>query len=388
MKFSRIGIFTTALVALAGCSTLGADGKRIDYGSAAIQAKTLEVPPDLTAPETDDRFKMPQGDSGAAMTYSAYSKSGTVQSATPAAVLPDIPGVQLERDGGQRWLSIKDKPDNVWQKIKSFWLDNGLSIKSEEQAAGIMETDWMENRVKIPQTIYSQGEFDPNLDQKVYSVGERDQYSTRLERSKDGSGTEVHISQRGMEEVYSNDKKVSRWQARGNDPEKEAIMLQRMMVYFGASTDRAKDAVAPATPAPAASPAAPAAGKQATDTSAPDLAGAAALREISGNTIIVVNDAFDKTWRKVGLAIESTHLAVEDKDREKGIYYLSPIKIDVGWFDKLKFWKSNEDTDRHYRVNVKDGGKSCEVSITDQNGASNKASKQMLDAIYRNISQQ
>jgi uncharacterized lipoprotein len=118
-------------------------------------------------------------------------------------------------------------------------------------------------------------------------------------------------------------------------------------------------------------------------------AGLASLREVSGgNNIIVLNDPFDRSWRKVGLALESAGLVVDDKDREKGIYYLRPVRIDRGWLAKLMFWKSDVDTSRHYRVNVKDGGTSCEVSITDQDGASNKVSKQMLEAIYKNIDQQ
>jgi len=62
--------------------------------------------------------------------------------------------------------------------------------------------------------------------------------------------------------------------------------------------------------------------------------------------------------------------------------------LEKGWLDKMQFWKSSEDTTRHYRVNVKDGGSSCEVTITDQSGASNKASKQMLEAMYKNINKQ
>lgn len=123
------------------------------------------------------------------------------------------------------------------------------------------------------------------------------------------------------------------------------------------------------------------------DTSEP--AGLSSLREVSGgSTIIVMNDPFDRSWRKVGLALEGAGLVVDDKDREKGIYYLRPVRLDRGWLDKLMFWKSDEDTSRHYRVTVKDGGASCEVSITDQDGASNKVSKQMLEAIYKNVNQQ
>lgn len=388
MKVLQIGMASAVLVSLVSCSTLGSDGKRIDYGAAAMQVPTLEVPPDLTMPGSDERYRMP-GDTGAVATYSDYSKGGNAQS---SAVLPDIPGVRLERNAAQRWLLVSDKPENVWSVARSFWKESGLSIKSEEPAAGVMETDWVENRAKFPQAGF-QNDGDQMISGSVYSVGERDQYRTRLERSKDGAGTEVYITHRGLQEVFSNDKRVSQWQASGNDPEKEAIMLQRLMVRFGSSEARATDALAASRAIPVAAASAVAAASPAMTSPAtviaPEPAGTASLREIAdGNTIIVVSDPFDRSWRKVGLAIEGAGLAVEDKDREKGIYYLRPIKLESGWLDKLKFWKSNEDTVRHYRVNVKDGGSSSEVSITDQSGASNKASKQMLEAIYKNINKQ
>lgn len=167
-------------------------------------------------------------------------------------------------------------------------------------------------------------------------------------------------------------------------------MLQRLMVRFGASEARAASEVAATGSAQAVSAAAVTTAVAAASTAAPiasEPAGMASLREISGgNTIIVVNDPFDRSWRKVGLAIDGAGLAVEDKDRDKGIYYLRPVKLEKGWLDTLKFWKSNDAT--HYRVFVKDGGTSCEVSITDQDGASNKVSRQMLEAIYKNITQQ
>ena len=218
----------------------------------------------------------------------------------------------------------------------------------------------------------------------AYEASERDQYLTRLERSKDGASTEIYITHRGLKEEYSPDKHASQWVARPRDPELEAIMLQRLMARFGVSETKAAGEVA-ATSSAAAS-AVPATSPAAIVAAEP--AGTSSLREVSGNTIIVVNDAFDRSWRKVGLAIEGAGLAVEDKDREKGIYYLRPIKIETGWVDKLKFWKSNEDTSRHYRVIVKDGGKACEVSITDQNGASTKASKEMLEAMFKYIDKQ
>src|SRR5450759_4873330 len=199
MKFLQIGIASAVLVSLVSCSTLGADGKRIDYGAAASKVPTLEVPPDLTTlGGSDDRYKMP-GEGGAVATYSDYSKGGAAQSGGAGAILPEIPGVRLERNGAQRWLQISNKPENVWTKVKEFWKDNGLSIKKEEPAAGVMETDWVENRAKMSQAnVQTDGE--QKTDSNVYSVGERDQYTTRLERGKDGVSTEVYITHRGMEE--------------------------------------------------------------------------------------------------------------------------------------------------------------------------------------------
>jgi outer membrane protein assembly factor BamC len=89
----------------------------------------------------------------------------------------------------------------------------------------------------------------------------------------------------------------------------------------------------------------------------------------------------------VGLAIERAGLAVEDKDRAKGTYFLSPAKAESGWLDKLQFWKDSKGTNAHYRVNIKDGGAACEVSVTGQNGASDDATRQMIEVIYKNIDQ-
>jgi len=371
MKVLQIGITSAVLVVLASCSVPGSDAKRIDYGAAAKQVPSLEVPPDLTSPSSDGRFKIPQSGDAASATYSDFSKDGTGHA---GAVLPEPQWVRMERDGAKRRLVVKDNADSVWSVVKAFWQENGLPLKSEEPAAGVMETDWVENRAKSANAIAQT--FD-----SAHSASTRDQYLTRLERSKDGVSTEVYITHRGIEEELSTKGPAAKWKARANDPELEAIMLQRLMVRFGAAEAQAARALELSTPVAAASAVA------ADSTAEP--AGTASLREVlGGGVIIIVNDAFDRSWRKVGLAIENSGLAVEDKDREKGIYYLRPIKVERGFLSWLMFWKSDEDTDRQYRVNVKDGGATCEVTITDQDGASNKASKQMLEALYKNINKQ
>jgi len=377
MKVLHVGIFGIALASLMGCNSLGLGSKPVDYRSGAAQAPSLEVPPDLTVPASDERYRVPQGEGESVATFSDYSKGGAAkeQGREASAVLPEVKGVRLERSGTQRWLVVNDKPENVWPVVKAFLQESGLAIKSEDQAAGVMETEWAENRAKIPQDFIR--DTLGKVFDSIYSSGERDQYRVRMERGKDGESTEVYITHRGMEEVLSADKNTSKWQARPNDPEMEAIMLQRLRLRFGGS-------IAETTSVAVADSSAATSGAATVASSGP--AGAVSLEAIfDGSKIIVVNDAFDRSWRRAGLAIERAGLAVEDKDRAKGIYFLRPAKAQKGWLDKLAFWESSEDTDRRYRVNVKDGGTACEVSVTDQDGATDETSGKILEAIYKNI---
>ncbi len=372
MKFLQIGICGAALISLAGCGAMGLSNKRIDYRAGAVQVPTLEVPPDMTAPETDDRYQVP----GASVaTYSAYSKGES--SAAPheavSAVLPPVKGVSLERNGTERYLLVKDKAEAVWPVVKAFLHETGLAIQSEDQAAGIIETEWAENRANIPQDGIRSviGKVFDNM----YSSGERDQYRIRLERAKDGTSTEVYLTHQGKEEVLDADKNSSRWQSRPKDTELEAEMLQRLMVRFGSTPVQAAEAVTQGVATTQATTAEVSTGK------------ASLLQIFDGSSVIVIGDAFDKSWRRVGLAIENAGLVVEDKDRARGIYFLRTVKAEKGWMEKLEFWKDDEDNSLQYRVNVKDGGASCEVSVTDQNGVTSQASRQRLDAIYKHIDQ-
>jgi outer membrane protein assembly factor BamC len=363
MKALHIGIFGVVLVLLVGCKATGLGSKRIDYRTGAEQAPTLELPPDLTTPGSDDRYKVPQGDGETVATFSDYSKGSGVRNAN--AVLPEVKNVRIERNGVQRWLVVKGKPESVWPVVRSFWQENGLALKSEDQAAGVMETDWAENRANIPQDGI-RGVIGKVFD-NMYSAGERDRFRVRMERGKDGVSTEVYITHYGMEEVLSADKISTKWQARANDPEIEAAILQRLMVRFGGSEE-----IQPVSGAVA--------------TSAPKPVGVATLQEIfDGSSIILMSDAFDKSWQKIGLAIERADLAVEDKDRAKGIYFLRPAQEKSGLLDKMQFWKGRKNDSTRYRVNVKDGITSCEVSVTDQDGVSDATTKQIIEVIFKNI---
>ena len=239
-------VLVLALAAAAtGCKTfnLFSDTKTVDYKSAG-KLPALDIPPDLVQPVIDERYSIPELMEPTSTTYSAYSgERGVQQKGGGSAFLPSsIQNVHIERAGTQRWLVVPQPPEAIWPVIKEFWQELGFLIKIEVPEAGIMETDWAENRAKLPQDIIrsSIGKVFDSL----YSTAERDKFRTRLEKGSESGTLEIYISHRGMYEVYVNEgKSETRWQPRPADPELEAEMLRRLMVRLGVEETRAKTMV-------------------------------------------------------------------------------------------------------------------------------------------------
>ena len=356
----RISGLTLSLIAVAitGCSVLP-DSRKIEYKSAGKVA-TLEVPPDLSQLTRDDRYLVPDDAGKGKATFSAYAAERSPESqAGQSVVLPQIDKVRVERSGNQRWLVVAAAPDALWDNIKDFWQETGFIVNIERPEAGVMETDWAENRAKIPDD-FLRNTLGKLID-SIYSTGERDKFRTRLEPGAEKGTTEIYISHRAMEEVYtSSSKDETRWQPRTPDPELEAEMLRRLMVRLGAEERRAEVALA----APKVEPRARLA------TSSED-----------GSGKLEVFDRFDRAWRRVGLALDRVGFTVEDRDRSRGLYFVRYVDPEIdnaskksdGVLSKLAFWKGSDTSAvsrEQYRIHVADvGGRSTVQVLTSEGGA-------------------
>jgi outer membrane protein assembly factor BamC len=369
-------ILAAVAVALAGCSFL--QGKEIDYKSAGSRP-TLEAPPDLLLPSADNRYVVPETAGQGSATYSAYSQErGARPSAEGAQILPKVDKVRIERAGTQRWLVVDMPARDVWPVMKDFWQELGFIVNVEQPDAGVMETDWAENRAKIPQDALR------NLLGKVidglYSTAERDKFRTRLEAAADGKGTEIYISHRGMFEVFEgtqgggdqgSGKTV--WQPRPADPELEAEMLRRLMVRFGVQEARAQTLLA--------------------DKGAPPQASLA--KAADGAPGLTLPEAFDRAWRRVGLALDRIGFAVEDRDRAKGVYYVRYADPEAGqkkegFLSKLAFWSSDDKTAKaqKYRVRVTGKGEQAsEVAVYQEDGkpAANETGNRIATLLHEQL---
>lgn len=346
-KTLRAVALGTIALSLAACTTVF-EGDKVDYRGAK-KAAPLDVPPDLTQLQKDNRYAIPDGKGVA--TASSFQQTAPVAGA--AAVSSDMIGpvttdkVRVERSGNQRWLVVKATPEALWPQVKDFWHDAGFTVELDSPATGIMETNWAENRSKIPQD-FIRATIGKVFD-SAYSTGERDKFRTRIERLPDGS-SEIYISHRGAEEVLTGaQKETTTWTARPNDPGLEAQFLARLVARLTGATD-----VKPAQAVVNNAVVAPQHAKLLGDR-------------------VEVDEGFDRAWRRVGLALDRVGFTVEDRDRAQGVYYVRYVDPEAadktGFFAKLFSFGAASDKAKEaqrYRVLVKSAPNASTSDVTVQ----------------------
>ena len=342
-------------LALGACSSVTGNGDTIDYGQAARKNNPLEVPPDLSALSTNSRY-LPQATSSVSANQLQAGARDVKQPQTQVAPQA-LAGMHIERQGQWRWLVSPQSPEVLFPKIRQFWQNKGFTLTTDSPETGFIETDWAENRAKIP------GDLLRNTIGKVfdslYSTGERDRFRTRLERS--ANGTEITITHIGLQEVYA-DRDGARdtsttWTRRASDPQLEAEMLVRLMIALGAteSTAREASAAVPVATPPGATASAP-----------------TALSD-QGAASLLVAEAPDRTWRRLGLALDRSGFTVEDRDRNQMLYFVryADPKLagneEPGFFDRLFSSKANQPLSR-FRLALKAQGSGTLVSVLNEQG--------------------
>lgn len=351
---------TGALVALslAGCSSIDGlmSGDKIDYRtSSTARTAGLEVPPDLTQLTSTSRYQQTQGSSISAAEFQKGTPAASAAVVTATPIAAQAAGdLRIERAGNERWLRTSLTPEQLWPQLQGFWKERGFVIVQDTPATGVMETDWAENRGKLP-LDFVRSTIGKVFD-GAYSTGELDKFRTRVERTP--TGTEVYITHRGMIEVYVGQLKDSTtWQPRQPDPQLEGELLSRLMLKLGATEEVAKTAVV-----------------------APDSPGAPVRARIvagQASATLQVDDGFDRAWRRVGVALDRSGFTVEDRDRTQGVYFVRYIdpkfagKEEPSLFSKIfSFGKKNDEGNpTRYRVTVKGEGDRSTVAVLNGQGA-------------------
>lgn len=349
------------VAALTACSSVELGNEKVNYKTESkVKPVALDIPPDLTQLSRESRYALPGGTVSAA---SLEQQSRTATGITAPAKMADV---RVERSGNQRWLVVQRPADKVWPLVREFWIENGFTYTVEQANIGLLETEWAENRAKLPQDFLRRtlGKIMDGM----YSTGERDKYRTRVE-SLTPDTTEISITHRGMMEVYGDLTKTSIvWQPRPSDPSLEAEFLRRLMIKLGSSAEQATQSV----DAPQAPP--------------------ATLVSVSDKQqVILYVESFDVAWRRVGVALDRTGFTVEDRDRNQGLYFVryveKPDPDKQSFLNRLFSRTAESEGPVRYRILLTREGTGSRISVLNGNGdvdtspASQRILKLLIDEL-------
>lgn len=208
-----------------------------------------------------------------------------------SSILPEVTHVRVVREGAATWLEVDLPAEEVWPVIRRFWLDEGFGIDMELPEAGIIETDWQQDRSQVLGTGITRL-IDIALE-RLHDTGERHRFRTRVERIGD-SKTEIFISFRGIIEKTTNN-----FERQPPDPTLEAEMLRRLLLYFRPP----RESVAALTEGDA-------------NTNVAD-----SLYEASESELLLKLD-YDLAWQRVGIALDRSGFTVTSRDKDAGLIEL------------------------------------------------------------------
>ncbi|MCP4700272.1 MAG: outer membrane protein assembly factor BamC [Gammaproteobacteria bacterium] len=348
---------------------LGISDRTVEY-KKTTSLPSLEIPPDLSV-STEDELVVPDASAVSGATYSAYSRERAGQKRTGASaankVLSAQENMELKRDRDIRWLVIQREPEAVWRQVRDFWRDSGFKLTREDPRIGVMVTEWKENRGDIPKdfirrTIGKAVDF-------MYSASTRDRFRVRLERGGSTDTTNLYLSHRGAEEVSQDDGFA--WQYRPSDPELEAEMLSRLMIFLGVEEKRAKELT--------------------TEKSKPGEARAKLIDADDGKTSILVFEDFARVWRRTGIALHRSGFTIEDQDRSRGIYFVryapeESVDEEPGFFSKL-FGGGKSSKSQAFQLNLIGKDETTRVTLKDKDAKPVKSgiSKQVLSLLHEQL---
>lgn len=359
----RAAAVVSAIAALTGCNALGVNfsDEKVQYETSTSRAP-LEVPPDLNTVTNNDRFAVPARPQIVSANAEAAKArmDAEARGEAPTQVLPQTEFAKVVRDGQFRYVHVTVSPDKVWPLLQDFWASVGLAVKSQDARTGIIQTEWAENKANLPKDII-RATIGKVLD-VVYDTGTRDQYRARMERADDGT-TNIFITHRQMVEVLKGPQEESTiWQPGPNDPELEAVMLTRLAQMLETELN------------PAAKPQE----QKAIDAmEAVKYAPVSHIVEGAGGkpSAVLIDEPFDRAWRRVGVALDRGGFEVTDRDRSQGLFminYLDPDyeqkqKQNQGFFTNL-FSKAKAVDPVPYRIRLSDEGDKTRVTVLGEDG--------------------
>ncbi|MDO4643081.1 MAG: outer membrane protein assembly factor BamC [Cardiobacteriaceae bacterium] len=353
--------------------------RRPDYRQSNV-SRQLEVPPDLTSTTLDDQLTVPDMTPSAVASYKAYSQDNVVRNQRGfIEVLPQLYGVQvIEHAGALPYISVSADASTTWAAVKKYWENNGIRLKTQEPAIGLMETDWLENLSDLPSTGFS-GLLN-SIIRLTHDTGTRDRYRISFSREADGKTAVMLIYSQAKEKAVrdrnSKDPQGFRWQTSDNDnPELQLEMTRRVALFVSGELRRQQGLA-----------------EQHNSSTANAAAGRAQLTTAGGKPALAIHGEYAQAWRVLGIGLDKASFALEKQDYSSGTYQVqyqpqSAEKQETGGFWS-RLWGSKKkevttDNAPRYLIRLSDQGAQSIAVVQTLEGrpASDKEARALLETV-------
>lgn len=127
---------------LAGCG-LWPGKQTADYKHGATTVPALEVPPDLTRPETSQRYVIPAADGTQVAKYSEFSRNekaveqAPAESVSSSAAVTEVTSARLITMQGLRFVMLSEPFDRAWRKVSLALERARLDTSDVDRSKGV-----------------------------------------------------------------------------------------------------------------------------------------------------------------------------------------------------------------------------------------------------------
>jgi len=279
---------------------------------------SLEVPPDLTSPTYQNSFRISEFAKNINPNFVNLTNKNLEEESAKIIVNPS--DILVKKSGNRRWLIVNKDPDLVWDLTKQFLKEKGFVIKKSNKKIGVMETDFLENKPKIPSKSLGliRSFLESQIDNVSYTLPIVDSYKVIIEPLDLGKKTQVNLSLFSMAEVISGsgNNETTYWQASEKNTALETEMLYSLMLYLGGESASAREKLLDA--------------KEEGKISVQVKDG------LNGYAKLVFKLNLVDTWDNMAWAISESNIELEDKDvKERAFYIRTARTIDKGIMSKL-----------------------------------------------------
>ena len=185
--------------------------------------KNLEVPPNLTAPETSGQLSVPKPTEEALQRFRDNNKLETV-------ITPKFDGVRVVNYAGNSWIEVDNNVEKVWPRLLEFWETEGVEVAEARPLLGYMETEWTERL--NPDSGYFKSIF------QKFQPDQKDKFRVRVERFDNDQKTRLYIAHTRIESVVSGEyAEEYTWVSRPSNLEAERELIARMSLFAGIKKD-------------------------------------------------------------------------------------------------------------------------------------------------------